>query len=258
MGSQTWDTATSTTFDVTSAMTQVVAECWGAGGAGGGGPGTSGGSGGGGGGYSKKTYDVPGELAVGTYDVVVGAKGTGVSDGKGGDGGDTYFVANNDCMAKGGTGGAVNGGTVGAGGASGSGYGDTKWSGGSGCAGATNGGRGGGTSAGTGANGTTATGIGPTSGPAGSGPGGTGSNSTHGIAPASGPGGGGGGGNDDTPITGGDGWDGKLILTWTLATVTGTGALTAVDPSLAGEGTVTEPSATTSFDPFGLLGFYGM
>ena len=51
MGSQTYDTAQSTTFTVTSAMATIVAECWGGGGAGGGGGGASGGSGGGGGAY---------------------------------------------------------------------------------------------------------------------------------------------------------------------------------------------------------------
>lgn len=223
MATQEYTAAQSTTFNVPVGTTTLVAECWGPGGGGGAGhASTNGGSGGGGGGYSKRTWTNP---APGNWTVVVGGKGTGGAAGGANAGtagtGKTYFKSNdaNGCVADFGLGGAYNGGTAGAGGTVANGVGDTKYAGGPGGAGSASAGLSGGASAGTGANGTAGTSATAATAVAGGGPGGAGSASAAGSAPASGPGGGGGGGND-TAKAGGDGYDGRMLLTYSVDTIT--------------------------------------
>ncbi len=78
-------------FVIPDGVTQVTVECWGGGGGGGpaginggGPPPGRGGGGGGGGGYAKATLSV---TPLGTYQVIVGAKGTAATSGCPGSGG---------------------------------------------------------------------------------------------------------------------------------------------------------------------------
>lgn len=127
------------TFTVPAGVTQIIAECYGAGGGGGAG-GSGGGNGAGGGAYSQQVLTVvPGS----TVWINVGLGGTGgaILNGSGTAGGDTWLnIASNaiptltsqGALAKGGGLGAGNGGTAGAGGAAASGVGTIKNSGGAG------------------------------------------------------------------------------------------------------------------------------
>lgn len=211
-------------------VTSVIVEVWGGGGGGGGNTTTSdGGGGGGGGAYSRSTLAVtPGN----DYAYSVGAGGNGGNGANGTAGGDTYFIDAATVMAKGGafgygkTGGFAPG-AGGLGGAAAAGFGDVKFSGGNGDNGRNNNrGRGGpgGSSAGTAANGTTTGGtqawgtVIAAAPPAGGGIGGNGGlEGQNGNAPASGNGGGGGGSGDVTTggaRTGGNGANGKIIISW--------------------------------------------
>lgn len=225
-------TSGSGTWTAPANVTSVVVEVWGGGGGGGGNTTNSDGAGGGGGGaYSQSTIAVtPGN----NYAYSVGSGGAGGSSGtyNGAAGGDTYFIDSATVMAKGGAGGngktaGTNPGTGGLGGAAASGVGTVKFSGGDGDNGRNNpNGQGGpgGSSAGTAADGTTTGGtqawatVTAAAPPAGGGIGGNGgTQGQNGNAPASGNGGGGGGSGDVTnagPRTGGNGTNGKIIITW--------------------------------------------
>jgi len=219
------------TWTAPAGVTSVDVEVWGGGGAGGGQNMNSDGGGGGGGGAYSKTVAVP-VVPGNTYTVTVGAGGLGVAAGIGGTGGDSHFINAATVMAKGGAGGAPSTGTPpagGLGGAAAAGVGTTKFSGGNGGAGRNNAtGRGGpgGSSAGTAANGTSgaATWVTATAAaaPVGGGIGGNGGNvnGQNGFAPASGNGGGGGGAAEGTNRVGGNGAGGKVLLTYTLPSVT--------------------------------------
>lgn len=190
-------------------VTKITIETWGAGGAGGGvsvAGSSQGGGGGGGGGYNKLTNFtvVPGN----SYTVTVGKGGSG-GTGDGGNGGASYF-STSVCVANGGSGGGADNGSGGAGGSG-------LYHGGSGKAGVSGTPGGGGSSAGTSANGQDATSSSGATAPSGGGSGGSGSilfasNGGNGGIP------GGGGGGGKTTIfsgskTGGNGADGKVIIT---------------------------------------------
>jgi len=210
-------------YTVPTGVTTIKVECWGAGGAGAGNLNTTdGGGGGGGGAYSSSIISViPGNV----YIVTVGAAGIGVQGGNGNDGGDSWFGSISTVMAEGGDGGLVstgNGGIGGNGGYAANSVGTIKFDGG-------NGGRGrdhktglggpGGSSAGIYANGT----DGPSpystitagAAPIGGGIGGDGGNAGQDGGNATAPGGGGGGSGDKTTninLTGGNGANGKVIV----------------------------------------------
>jgi hypothetical protein len=236
MATQTLTTADSSPWATPAGAYNLVIECWGAGGGGGGAnSGIDGGAGGGGGGaYSKLTVAAP----SGNYNFAVGAGGAGGSGNVNGSAGaDTWFVSNDasGCVAKGGSGGYRQSGASpdargGTGGLASAGYGDVKYDGGYGEYGRTGSVNGyggyGGSSAGTGADGvgdgaypaySTPTFPAGTE-PAGAGVGGDGGGlAANGNSPASGYGGGGGGSGDATPGTGGTGANGKIVLTWDVA-----------------------------------------
>jgi hypothetical protein len=233
---QTWTTqsdgavtetlTTGTTWTCPLNVTVVLANCLGAGGAGGGNYTTDArgaGGGGGGGASAARTFAVvPGTV----YDYVLGTGGTGVTNGKGNDGGVTWFLSNdaNGCVAAGGTGGdaGTNGaqGTGGAGGTTAASVGDVRWVGGGGFGGgAINGvGGGGGEGSGGSAAGTTATGQSGGTGTAGGDGGAGGANHAVGGTAPSGAAGGGGGGaghRSTTNRAGGPGNGATLTLTYT-------------------------------------------
>ncbi|HVM46536.1 MAG TPA: autotransporter-associated beta strand repeat-containing protein [Candidatus Acidoferrum sp.] len=229
----TYTTAGTFTWTCPAGVTSVQAECWGAGGAGGSATvNTTCGGGGGGGGYSKGNAV---SVNPGTgYTVTVGAAGTPTTPTTGtygNPGGDSWFKDSSTVLAKGGNGGgnaATSGarGTGGAGGAAASGLGDVKYSGGTGAnapSSSAYAGCGAG-SAGTAANGNNGPSSGGTGAAAvtGGGPGGnpnpTSGTSANGQAPVSGPGGGGGGSRSSgSAKSGGNGWAGQVILTYTVA-----------------------------------------
>jgi len=224
------------TFVVPAGVTSVQAEAWGAGGAGGGNSTTNdGGGGGGGGAYSRVTLSVTGGDS---HNITVGAGGTGNS-GTGNPGGNSSFSSILTLNALGGAGGfapvAGAGGLPGAGGSSLLSAGTTKFAGGNGGRGRDNStGRGGpgGSSAGTAANGVSGAATWSTvnagAAPAGGGKGGDGGASgANGLA-GSVPGGGGGGAGDGNRI-GGNGADGRVVLTFTCPTY----ALSATTPAAA-------------------------
>lgn len=245
------------TWTCPAGVTSIDVEAWGAGGAGGGNTANTDGSGGGGGGaYSKSTIAVtPGT----TYTVTVGTGGIG-SFINGTAGGDSWFNTTGTLLAKGGNGGIsgtlVSGAAGGNGGSAASGVGTTKFSGGNGGYGRNNNtGRGGpgGSSAGTAANGTS--GPNPWStliaaaAPAGGGIGGNGGDSVNnGISAAAvGAGGGGSGdGNSSTDVIGGNGANGRVILTWSCSAAhILTAAATATGPICAGTTSVVTLSSSS-------------
>ncbi len=268
-GSNTYTTSGSGSWTAPTNVTNVTVECWGGGGAGGGNNGNSNGGGGGGGGaYAKKnSYTVvPGNQ----YAYYVGNYGTGVANGNGNPGEDTYFVNSSTVMAKGGKGGYsnANGRSGGAGGLASESVGDVKYDGGWGEYGRLSStGRGGygGSSGGTAADGladgsspswTTVTAPSPPTGAGIGGNGGTG----NGLAPASGNGGGGGGSGEGTNVYGGRGATGKIIISWAAKTSTVTVKLQEDDGSfnnwsdvvtIVNAGTSTSPSRvrSSSFTP---------
>ncbi|MEN8155438.1 MAG: CxxxxCH/CxxCH domain-containing protein [Bacteroidota bacterium] len=222
---QTSETFTSSTsWPAPAGVTSVQVECWGAGGAGGGNSTSADGGGGGGGGAYSRTANIS-VIPGNSYTITVGVGGVGVSGGTGGDGGDTWFIDASTIFAQAGTGGGppVGGaaGVGGTGGAAGSGIGDTRFSGGSGGAGRDhNQGQGGpgGSSAGTAADGWSGLATWNTSiasaGPAGSGIGGNGGPLNQNGSPGTIPGGAGGGSGEGT-VSGGNGANGQVILTYT-------------------------------------------
>lgn len=185
---QTTQTFTvSGTFTVPSGVTEIIAECWGAGGAGGGSTQNNrGGSGGGGGGYCTNSFTVtPGQ----SISYTVGSGGTG-STGNGTAGGATSILS---LIANGGGGGGANRGVAGSGGSASGG--STNISGGTGTTGGNSGGDGG-----VGANG---------------GAGGDGATNNNG-GDGSTPGGGGGGGErSSSNRSGGNGASGLVKISYT-------------------------------------------
>ena len=220
-GSDTF-TSGSGTWTAPDGVTSITVECWGGGGGGGGDSvanNNTNGGGGGGGAYAQVTSYavVPGN----SYAYTVGAGGSGgTGGGAGGAGGDSSFHGGS-CLADGGAGGgaASSGGNGGAGGTTAGSTGNVIFTGGSGSddvGGGNAGGGGGGGSAGTASNGNPATNTrtGATA-VTGGGPGGNGSANGDGSAPVAGPGGGGGGGKYDTANrNGGNGFAGKIVITY--------------------------------------------
>jgi hypothetical protein len=188
---------------VPSGATQAIIECWGSGGDGGDGEMVGRAGGGGGGAYSKVTLAV--EYGQTLYLYLMGSD-------------DTYVIRSSVtlCLALCGQQGDLTGG--GPGGAAASGVGDVKYSGGNGYyypTGYTGGG--GGSSAGTASNGNNATNSAGASAVTGGGPGGAGgARYNDGNPPASGPGGGGGGAGQDLSVDtyGGEGYLGKIKITF--------------------------------------------
>lgn len=210
--------STSGTFTVPAGVTSVTAQAWGGGGKGGSRTSGSGAYGGGGGG-AYAASSVPVNALSGPYTVTVGSGSSTTAAGE-----DSWFSTTGTVMAKGGQSVPSNSATGATGGLASASVGTTRFNGGNGANGSTLslGAGGGGSSAGTGANG--ANGIGTTGGnaPAGGGNGGAGrallagnGNGSIGIVP-----GGGGGGAYRTAgsPTGGDGADGRVIISWTCAT----------------------------------------
>ncbi|WP_052257242.1 LamG-like jellyroll fold domain-containing protein [Flavobacterium sp. AED] len=203
--------SSSGTFTVPAGITSVTAQVWGGGGKGST-RGTNGNGGGGGGGaYASQAVTV--DALNPTYTVTVGTGSTTTADGL-----DSWFSTAGTVLAKGGKSQADNtpGGAVG--GLASTSIGTTKWNGGTGVTGAVAYGGGGGSSAGTGAVGVTGLLSAGGVAPAGGGNGGDGKNTTQGDgSPGVVPGGGGGGGYRTSNGTrnGGNGADGRVILTWT-------------------------------------------
>lgn len=207
-------------FTAPAGITSITVEVWGGGGAGGGGSFVN--AGGGGGGAYKKVVNiavVPGSQ----YTITVGAGGTATNTGSGPAGGASSGIFGSTTISASGGAGS-NGSNGGAGGTIAGGF-----SGGAGASGTFNGhGGGGGSSAGSGT-GTGINGISATSGTGaaavtGGGAGGNGGLSVPASgSPGSAPGGGGGGGISAGQISGGNGGDGKVVITYcstSLPTVT--------------------------------------
>ncbi len=250
--------STSGTFIVPAGVTSVQAEAWGAGGAGGGNTLTEDGSGGGGGGAYSKNPSIA-ITSGSSHDVIVGAGGTG-GTGIGGNGGDSYFSTILTLLAKGGSGGNPPilgaGGIGGNGGSSLSGVGTTKFSGGNGGTGRNSSGGHAGpgaTSAGTASNGLSgatswSTINAPTPVPTGAGAGAAGGSvGNNGSSNTSSLGGGGGGGADRTTVNtiGGDGADGRVILTWTCPTYALTSAASNSGPICSLSSTIVTVRSTS-------------
>ncbi|MGJ8594160.1 MAG: PKD-like domain-containing protein, partial [Aquaticitalea sp.] len=188
------------TSTVPANAVSATVEIWGAGGAGGGGTSNNNaGSGGGGGAYSARTFAVlPGQI----INYTIGSGGNG-STGNGGNGGNTtlsHTITGTNMTANGGTGGTRNNNPVGVGGTATGGT--TNMSG-------QNGGNGGGNTGGNGGNAGNTTNTG-----------GAGQRNDDGN-PGTIPGGGGGGGEDagffgGGDQDGGDGANGRVIITYTI------------------------------------------
>lgn len=233
-------TSGSSTWLCPAGVTQVLAECWGAGGGGGNSGGSVGGAGGGGGGgeYAAQFVSVtPGN----TYPYVVGAGGGGHTGGSGAGsaGADSTFTGDSSVVVRGhgGSGGGTSGGSGGSGSTA-----STNFSGGHG-GGAYPYTGGGGSSAGTSASGNSGSTPGGASAPSGGGAGGAGSgfggtNGTAGSAP-----GGGGGGALSSANTGGSGAAGQVRLTFPGGAPTNNGATA---PTGGGNGGAGGGSANTA------------
>jgi len=231
--SQPFTTSGTFTWTAPAGVTTVTVEAWGAGGKGGSRSSTFVSGGGGGGAYAKKTLItvIPGTV----YDVVVGAGST--SNGSPGE--DSYFISNTTVMAKGGGSPALNTLTGASGGSASASVGDfgSVYAGGNGAAGTpntTNGNSGGGgSSARPGFAGVSATGVAGANSPAGGGSGGDGVGSSNGTGEnGASPGGGGGGAFRQSSGTryGGDGGDGKVVISYTCPTYALTSAASAAGP----------------------------
>ena len=248
--SQTFTTPGANTFTVPAGVTQVTVEVWGGGGRGG--ARTAGNNvalaGGGGGAYAKTTSITvtPGA----TYNLNVGAGSTSTTSG-----GDSWFINNTTILAKGGNSVADDSNTSGAGGLALNSFGATTLNGGNGGTG-TGGffGGGGGSSAGTSSvgnytNTTTNNQTGATA-PAGGANGGKGAQSgTAGIDGVF-PGGGGGGGyraGKSTTENPGNGANGQVIISWTVApcVTPPTTANAGMDQTLAACATTTTLAGNT-------------
>lgn len=223
--SQTQTFNSSGTFVVPAGVTSIQVEAWGAGGAGGGAQGNpSAGGGGAGGAYTRRPSltVIPGT----TYTVTVGTGGVGTV-GSGPSGGASWFGSTTTVLAVGGTGGArSNTNSSSAAGATapttGNVGGTVNFYGGNGGTGGNGGasGGGGGASAGTAANGNPAIGI--TGGIAVLNGGAGVNGSTSGADGADNPNLGGGGAgartNVSTDRAGGNGGNGRVVITWTCPT----------------------------------------
>ncbi|MGI6137491.1 MAG: Ig-like domain-containing protein [Candidatus Hydrogenedentales bacterium] len=215
-GSVVFDTAGADSFTVPDSVTSITVEVWGAGGSGGsrapGGGNNTALAGGGGGGYSRSTFSVtPGT----DFDVYVGKGSSSTAPGE-----DSWFGSPIVVSAQGGQSVDANSNVPGAGGSAAAGIGDVKYDGGTGAAGVGGSfGGGGGSAAGTGAagaygdssqilqNGATA--------PSGGGDGGDGAQLGTPGAMGVAPGGGGGGGfraGSNSTQAGGNGADGKIVI----------------------------------------------
>lgn len=217
------------TWQAPAGVASVKVECWGGGGAGGMGTGNPAeGGGGAGGAYARKNdYAV---TSGSTYTVTVGAATGAHNTTTVVNGNDSWFDNNTTgVLAKGGAGGvaATVNSTNGAGGTGSSTgcIGDVTFAGGSGALGdfanSLTGGAGGGGAGDAGAGGAASGNTGGTGGTSGGGAGANGvADSTAGAAGTA-PGGGGSGGdaNTTTDRNGGSGAAGRVILTWTFATV---------------------------------------
>lgn len=223
-GQTTVTYTSSTTWTAPAGVTSVTVECWGGGGAGGGESASTvfGGGGGAGGAYATKVVSVvPGN----NYTVTVGTGGAGGTSA-GPTGNPSWFSLVSEVYAQGGAGGsAPNGGTASGGaGSSASSIGTTKYAGGNGANGtASLSGGGGGGAGSTGAGGNASGVTGGTGTTIGGGAGGAGDNTpaseSDGIAGNT-YGGGGSGAmvSDGTNHSGGNGADGAVKLTYTVAT----------------------------------------
>jgi len=205
-------------FTVPAGVTSVNVQAWGGGGAGGGAVGgttTRSGGGGAGGTYTNSTETVtPGT----EYTVSVGAGGTGVSGGNGNAGGTSSFGAL--VSAVGGGGGTAGTGTARRGVGAAATVGITFDSGAGARAPANNQSGGGGGSAGTGSDGIGATGMTGGTAVPGGGAGANGRNTVGDGIAATTLGGGGSGAytNNTTDRTGGAGYRGQVIVSWTCPT----------------------------------------
>jgi hypothetical protein len=244
------------TWMTPAGVTSITVECWGGGGAGGGATGYPAGGGGGAGGSYVKNSSV--SVVTGqNYNYSVGAGGLG-STMTGLAGGDSWFGNSSLVLAKGGRGGIyanANGMTAAGGTALTSGnIGAIRFYGGAGSTGAALGfsSGGGGGSAGTGSTGNP--GVGTTGGAAQNG-GGAGGNGTtlnaNGIN-APGVGGGGGGAHATTAAdkSGGNGGDGKLVLTYTCPVYALTGI--TVTPVCTGNSSLVTITGTSTSLPTGI------
>ncbi len=211
----TYNTAGNATFTVPPGVTSLTVEAWGAGGRGASRSTTGEGGGGGGGAYVQSVISVtPGQ----NISLRVGAG----SNNNNNDGGDTWFVNASTLLAKGGRT-AANNQTSGAnGGSAAASIGDIKYSGGDGADGISflwfiyAGG--GGSSAGPSGNGANGSGDNGGVAPAGGGNGGNGQTGNGNGSPGQTPGGGGGGARRTSGTrTGGNGANGRVIVSWTVA-----------------------------------------
>ena len=233
VGAQTLSQTFGTTAQWTCppGVTSITVQAWGGGGKGGARTNSSDNvalAGGGGGAYSSSILSVtPGTV----YTVTVGAGSSTTAAG-----GDSWFGSTATLLAKGGGSVADNSNTRGAGGLASAGVGTTKFNGGTGAAG-TGGsfGGGGGSSAGTGAagnftNATTTQRNGATA-PSGGGNGGNGAAGGAAGINGAGPGGGGGGGyraGSGSTQNPGNGADGQVVITYSVAAGSCSGYATAV------------------------------
>ncbi len=253
--SQTTQTfSTSGTFTVPAGVTSIQVEAWGGGGAGGGATGNpSGGGGGAGGGYVKNTSltVIPGT----TYTVTVGTGGLG-STGAGGAGNSSWFGSTATLLAVGGNGGnSASGNLSTASGATASTSGNIGWSsgfnyyggaGGTGVAlGVSSGGGGG--SAGTTSNGNSALIMLGGSAVTGGGAGATGLdiNSDGNSSAALGGAGAGARAGTGADRSGGNGYKGQVIISWTCPTysLTSTLSATPICPGNTASASVTSSAA---------------
>ncbi|HVM73151.1 MAG TPA: sortase [Anaerolineales bacterium] len=226
------------TWTAPAHVTYVTVEAWGGGGKGANLTAAGNGGGGGGGGYSRKA-NIPVWPGT-TYQVVVGAGSTiaGVA------GGDSYFNNVTTVLAKGGSSATSNSATGASGGAASAGVGDVTYSGGTGANGAGNYGGGGGSSGGTGMNGFggSASNGGTVSG---GGSGGAGALASQGNGTAGSVPGGGGGGAYQTAAgstQGGNGADGKVLITYVVTN--DTSLVASCSPASIEEGYWTTCTAT--------------
>jgi hypothetical protein len=263
VGAQTIQTFnTTSTWSCPSGVSKVTVECWGAGGGGGNSDSAfvDGGCGGGGGAFSKSILPVTSST---NYQVNVGAGGTGAPSSStiaATSGGGSWFNTPTTILARGGAAGANNSVNGGGNGASAlAGIGTLRWSGGRGADASGTGGGGGGSSAGNSADGnytsSVQTQVGA-SAPSGGGNGGNASplnaiNGAPGIVP-----GGGGGGSENNPLSaGGNGADGKIVISYstiisfspTYACVGSTPVVTITGTGFIGVTSVTFNSLPASF-----------
>lgn len=216
-----WDEAGTYTWTAPTGVTSVTVECWGGGGGGGDDSSGQGGGGGGGGGGAYARVNTFSVTSGQTYSVVVGAGGGAATAGS------ASSFNTSTCVAAGGGGGtSANSGAGGAGGTVAASAGDDIYAGGTGAAGYTTGwitryGGGGGGSGGTSNTGNSANDDQGADAVSGGGPGGDGGENSAGSSPSIGPGGGGGGGEySNESRSGGSGYDGQVVITWTGPSIT--------------------------------------